>query len=242
MGNLSPKGEGALHPKLPLNAYGPRRLLRPLGVVALAMAGWFLFRHWTAGAAHLRGIIDSAMVGIAERSAGAWLVLLFYTAAGVVFIPVTLLAATTLAVFGMWPGIPIAWAGGLLSAILSHAIGKRLGPRVTARLPSRVETSLRPFLARRSFWAAVLMRIVPLGNFGVLNLAAGALSLPRWSFILGNMVGLAVALVGLGVIVERALALLSHPTALNVTGLVVVAGAIVGLTLWLRRRCRPIGN
>jgi len=166
-------------------------------------------------------------------------VALFYGLAGAQFVPVTLLATTTLAVFGLWPGVAIAWSGSLLGATVSHAVGKRLGPRVVAWLPSRVENSVRRFLERQSFWAVVFMRILPLGNFGALNLAAGALGVKRRSFILGNMVGLLPGLLGLGVVVNRTLALFSRPTVFNVVAFAVVAGFMVAATLWVRRRYKP---
>lgn len=224
---------------VPLRRRLARRWLRPLLLVALAIAGWLVLRHWASGAAHLRGLVDAALVGMARRPAGPVFVILFYTVAGVAFVPVTVLATTTLAVFGIWPGIPLAWTGSILSAVLSHAAGKRLGTRVMAWLPSRVEKSVRRFLARQSFWAVVFMRLVPLGNFGALNLAAGALGIPRKAFVAGNMVGLLPGLCGLGLVVDRTLALLARPNAVNVVVFAIIAAAVIGLSLWMRRRYRP---
>jgi uncharacterized membrane protein YdjX (TVP38/TMEM64 family) len=224
---------------LPLRRRLSRRWLRLLFIVALGIAAWLASRHWAGGAGRLQGLVGATLTGIADKPAGTLLVALFYALAGVLFVPVTLLATTTLAVFGLWPGVGIAWSGGLLGAMLSYAIGKRLGPRVFAWLPSRVGKSVGRFLERRSFWAVVFMRLVPLGNFGALNLAAGALGVKRRSFILGNMVGLLPGLFGLGVVVNRTLALLSRPTALNVSAFVIVAGVLVVAPRWVRGRYRP---
>ena len=212
--------------------------VRPLVIVALVIAAWLAFRHWAWGTG-LPAWVGTTLTGIADRPAGPLLVALFYALAGVLFVPVTLLATTTLALFGLWPGVGIAWSGGLLGALVSHAIGKRLGPRVVVWLPSRFAKSVGRFLERRSFGAVVFMRVVPLGNFGAFNLAAGALGVERRSFILGNMVGLLPGLFGLGVVVNRALALLSRPTAINVLAFVLVAGVMVVVTRWVRRRDRP---
>lgn len=224
---------------LPLRRRLSRRWSRPLFIVALAIAAWLAFRHWAGGTGHLRFLVRETLTGIADRPAGTLLVTLFYALAGALFVPVTLLATTTLAVFGLWPGVGIAWSGSLLGAMLSHAVGTRVGPRVVAWLPSRVEKSVRRFLERQSFWAVVFMRVVPLGNFGALNLAAGALGVKRRSFILGNMVGLLPGLFGLGVVVNRTLALLYKPTAWNVVAFALVAGVMVAATLWVRRRYKP---
>jgi phospholipase D1/2 len=224
---------------LPLRRRLSRRWSRPLFIVALAIAAWLAFRHWAGGTGHLGLLVGKTLTGIADRPAGTLLVTLFYALAGALFVPVTLLATTTLAVFGLWPGVGIAWSGSLLGAMLSHAVGNRLGPRVVAWLPSRVEKSARRFLERQSFWSVVFMRIVPLGNFGALNLAAGALGVKRRSFILGNMVGLLPGLFGLGAVVSRTLALLYKPTAWNVVAFALVAGVMVAATLWVRRRYKP---
>jgi phosphatidylserine/phosphatidylglycerophosphate/cardiolipin synthase-like enzyme/uncharacterized membrane protein YdjX (TVP38/TMEM64 family) len=224
---------------VPLRRRLARRWLRPLVLIGFVIAAWFAFRSWAGDAAHLRAVVGATLIGIADRPAGKLLVVLIYAIAGALFVPVTLLATTTLAVFDMWPGVAMAWTGSLLSATLSHTVGTCLGPRIVAWLPHRVERSVRRFLERQSFWAVVFMRLVPLGNFGALNLAAGALGIRRRSFILGNMVGLLPGLFGLGVVVGRTLALLYQPSALNVGAFAGVAGAVVGATLWLRRRYKP---
>jgi uncharacterized membrane protein YdjX (TVP38/TMEM64 family) len=232
-----PRGVKLIHEhagSLSLRRRSSRPWLRALFVVALVLSAWLAFRHWDSGTGHLRWLVVATLTGIANEPAGMVLVALFYALAGVLFVPVTLLATTTLAVFGLWPGVGIAWSGSLLGAVISHAIGKRLGPRVVAWLPSRIGKSVRGFLERRSFGAVVFMRIVPLGNFGAFNLVAGALGVKRRWFILGNMVGLLPGLLGLGVVINRTLALLSRPTALNVLALVFVAGVMVVATL--RRR------
>jgi phospholipase D1/2 len=223
----------------PLRRRLARRWTRPLIIIALVIAGWFAFRTWTGGAAHLRGAVDAVLLGIARRPAGTLFAVSFYAIAGALFVPVTLLATTTLAVFGMWPGVAIAWMGSLAGAALSHDVGRRIGPRLLAWLPSRIEKSMRSFLERQSFWAVVFMRLVPLGNFGALNLAAGAIGTPRRAFVLGNMVGLLPGLFGLGVIVNRTMALLYRPTLLNLAVFIALAGAVIGATLWMRRRYKP---
>jgi len=224
---------------VPLRRRLARRWLRPLAITALVIAAWFALRSWVGGTAHLRVLVGETLTGIAQRPAGTLLVVLFYAAAGALFVPVTLLATTTLAVFGLWPGVAIAWTGSLLSATFSHTVGKALGPRVVSWLPSRVGQGVRRFFDRQSFWAVVFMRNVPIANFGALNLAAGALGVRRRSFVLGNMVGLLPGLLGLGVLVDRTLALVYKPTALNIAVFGAVAGAVVATALWVRHRYKP---
>ena len=139
----------------------------------------------------------------------------------------------------MWPGVAIAWAGGVLSATLSHLLGGWLGPRLLRRLPDRIERSVRRFLRRQGFWSVIFIRLVPLGNFGMLNLVAGGLHVPRTSFVLGNMVGLLPGLLGLGMIVDRLRALLRNPSPINVALAGAVLLVVLGLAMLAKRRFRP---
>jgi phosphatidylserine/phosphatidylglycerophosphate/cardiolipin synthase-like enzyme/uncharacterized membrane protein YdjX (TVP38/TMEM64 family) len=224
---------------VPLRRRLARRWLRPVCFAAAVLMVWVVWHHWDPSARRLHASVLRMATLIAERPAGGLIAVIVYAVAGTLFIPVTLLATATLTVFGLWPGVVVAWAGGVLSATLSHTIGAALGQRAVAWIPERVGTSLRRFLTRQAFWSVVFMRLLPLGNFGALNTVAGAIKVPRRSFILGNMVGLLPGLIGLGVIVDRFLAVLRYPSAANV----VVVVALVALLGWLgamvRRRYAP---
>lgn len=223
---------------VPLRRRLARRWSRPLLIAASVLLLWVLLRQWIP-LVDLRATASRWVREVAERPAGLLLVTLFYTAAGVLFVPVTVLATATLAVLGLWPGVPVAWLGSIASAMLSHWVGGRFGHAVQAWLPARFERGMRRFLKRRSFWSVVLMRLLPLGNFGLLNLAAGAFQLPRRSFLLGNAVGLLPGLLGLGVAVTRILAALRRPNPANIAISVLVVVALTLLVLLVRRRFKP---
>jgi uncharacterized membrane protein YdjX (TVP38/TMEM64 family) len=106
-------------------------------------------------------------------------------------------------------------------------------------LPERIERSVRRFLRRQGFWSVIFIRLVPLGNFGVLNLVVGALHVPRTSFVLGNMAGLLPGLLGLGMIIDRLRALLRDPSPTNVAVAGVVLVMVGGLAVLAQRRFRP---
>jgi uncharacterized membrane protein YdjX (TVP38/TMEM64 family) len=169
----------------------------------------------------------------AEAPAGAFIAVLAYAAAGALFIPVTLLATATLAV---WPGVAVAWAGGVLSATLSHAIGGRVGDRGLPWVPARIAAVLRRILTRQAFWSVVLMRLLPLGNFGALNIVAGAVRVPRRSFVLGNMVGLLPGLLGLGVVVDRLIAVQRRPSLFNIGAAIAVLAVVAAIAVIVKRR------
>jgi phospholipase D1/2 len=216
-----------------------RRWLRPLGWVTAVVCLGLLLRRSHFFTTGLPAAVSHAAWALAEHPVGAWMAVACFAAAATLFVPVTVLATATLAVFGLWPGVGIAWLGSLLSAVLSHALGHWGGPRIVAWLPDRIETGVRRFLKRQAFWAVVLMRLIPIGNFGALNMAAGAFRVPRRAFVFGNIVGMLPGLLGLGLVVGRVLAFLRRPTFENVVVAAVAAGGVTALTLYSKRRFRP---
>lgn len=215
-----------------------RRWLRPLVIVAVLVTGWLALRHTGVWAALPAAVVEGATV-LAERPGGAWMAMLCFAVAASLFVPFTVLATATVAVFGIWPGVAIAWSGAVASATVSHAVGNLVGPRIVSWLPDRIEKSVRRFLKRQAFWAVVLMRLLPIGNFGALNMVAGALRVPHRAFILGNMVGMLPGLLGLGVVVSRMVELVRHPTPTNVLIAFGAVALVTALAVLSKRRFRP---
>lgn len=198
----------------------------------------FLAPAWAYADSHGGGLQESLSglaLGIAHRPWGVVLATLGYAAAGVLFVPVNLLAVVALAVFGAWPGMGVAWVGGLLGATISHALGWSLGPRALGWIPQRFHQRLLALSRHQVFWAVVLMRILPVGNFGAFNLLAGAFKLPRLAYVLGNMMGLVPGLLGWGAIGNRLAAVLRQPSLVNdlLLGLALVLAVAA---VWALRR------
>jgi len=227
---------------VPLRRRLARRWLRPLGLALGLLAIWALFRRGPLRDFHLATAALHVGSRLAAEPAGPFLAVGIIAVASALFVPITLLGTTTLAVFGGWPGVPVAWIGAVLGATLSHAVGLRLGTRVMRWLPGRVESNLRRLLRERAFWTVVFMRLLPVGNFGALNLLAGAFRIPRRSFVLGNIVGMAPGLLGLGVFVDRAREAVRHPSRLNVAIALAVAVLTTVLTVILKRRLLGAGR
>jgi uncharacterized membrane protein YdjX (TVP38/TMEM64 family) len=201
-------------------------------------------RTFDPGALHLRAAVSAATTFVAQQPAGPALAAAAVALGSVLFIPITVLITTALAVFGFWPGIAVAWAGATAGAMASHACGRWIGPRILSWLPDRSQAALRRFAGKRSFWSVVLVRLLPVGNFGVLNLLAGAIGVQRRSFLLGNMVGLLPGLLGLGIFADRAIEAVRHPSVVNiaVVALVVAVGIASGILLKRRLDRKAVGG
>jgi phospholipase D1/2 len=221
---------------LPLRPRLARRWLWPILLATILMGIWGTVRHFDPHGMHLRSLVKEGATFIAEQPGGAVAATIVIMIGGMMFIPITILATTALTVFGLWPGIAVAWSGAVLSAVGSHAVGGRLGSKAVGWLSPRSQVGLRRFLGRRGFWSVILIRLLPVGNFGALNLLAGAVGVPRRAFILGNMVGLLPGLLGLGLFVNRAIEAVRNPSVVNVVAAAAIVGAGTVLGVLLKRR------
>jgi phospholipase D1/2 len=214
-----------------------RRWLWGLGAGALVVAGWALLRRAGPDLAGGPAALQTIALRTARRPAGISLAIGLFAVAGVCFVPLTVLAAVTLAAFGSWPGLGIAWTGGVVAAALSHLAGGYLGRGAIAWLAARVGRDPGPLLRRHGFWSGVVARLLP-GNFGAANLLAGALAIPRLAFLGGNALGLSIELCGLGIVIARARAVLAAPTPGNVLSAALVAGGVLGVGIAVGRALR----
>lgn len=155
------------------------------------------------------------------------------------FVPVTALIAATALVFDPLPAFVCALCGSLLSAALSHGAGQLASGPILRRIRGGQLATMRERLTRHAFSATVAARMLPLGNFATINLLAGALAVPFWPYMLGNLVGMLFGIAALTLLTGRIARIVRHPTAANVAiaaGVLVVALALgYALTRWLRR-------
>ncbi|HEX6137557.1 MAG TPA: VTT domain-containing protein [Casimicrobiaceae bacterium] len=205
--------------------------LGALALVALTLAWRFTpLREWLA--------LDR-LVGLAsalrDLSWAPIAVLLAYVAGGLVAFPLLALVAATALVFGPWLGPIYTLAGATLSAVVTFAIGRRLGRETVRRLAGRRVNDLSRRLARRGLVAIVFVRMLPIAPFSIVNVVAGASHI-RWSdFLLGTVIGLLPGVVAMTFFVDRALAVIREPGPGAFALLGVAAALIVALVAVLRR-------
>jgi phospholipase D1/2 len=218
---------------LPVRRRLLRRWMTPVALAIVVIGAWAALRAFDPGAVRLRALLGASAQFVAEQPGGAVLATVAVALGSFLFVPVTLLITSALAVFGFWPGIAVAWVGANLGALASHVCGRWMGPRVLSWVPERSLAALRRFVGRRSFWSVVLARLLPLGNFAVLNVLAGAVGVQRRAFVFGNMLGLLPGVLGLGVFADRAIEAVRHPSVVNVgiVGLVIGVGVASGIVL-----------
>ena len=91
-------------------------------------------------------------------------------------------------------------------------------------------------LQRRGTLAVIAARLLPVGNFSLINIIAGALGIPFGKYMLGNAIGLLPGVLALTIFADRLGAALRKPQARNFIVLAVVAVILSALMWSLRRR------
>jgi len=164
------------------------------------------------------------------------LVLGGYLVGALIFFPITLLLATTALVFEPALGLGYCMVGALSGAALMYGIGRALGRRRMDRWAGPRLGRLRGQLKQRGFLAIVVARVLPVGNFSVINMIAGALPLPFRSFMLGNVIGLLPGILGLTLFADRLAETLRNPRPWNLLVLALVVIIVLAGLAWVRKR------
>jgi uncharacterized membrane protein YdjX (TVP38/TMEM64 family) len=163
-------------------------------------------------------------------------VLVIFLAGALVFFPATLLSGATVLIYGFPRGVILAWAGSLAAAALGYAAGRVLPRREVRGRWAAQMMWMRGQLRRRGFLAIAIARLIPVGNFSVMNLVAGSLRVPFWGFMVGNAIGVLPGILALALFANRVAQALRAP---GTTNLILLAALIAGMAwvlFWLGRR------
>lgn len=220
-------------------ASGVKRIIAFGALLALLLglaAAW----RWTPLGDWLQWeTLVSAAEALRQSSAGTLGVLGIYVLAGFLVVPVTLLVALTVLVFGPWLGLALALSGSLLSAGATYVLGRALGRDTVRRLGGTGINRLSRRLGERGLLAMMAVRLIPVAPFTVVNLVAGASHIGARDFFLGTALGMAPGIVATVLFIDRVVAAMREPGAgafaiLAAVVALVIAGAML-LRRWLQR-------
>ncbi len=231
-------------PDLLVDTFVPTGLRTPVhrslrGWVALVVALLVVAAVWRftplRGLLHIDRITALGRRLAAYPAAPLWM-LGGYLLGGLIFFPITVLLGATALVFDPLPAIAYCLTGTLASAAVTYWIGRLIGrfragwlrgPRLT-----RFENQLR----KRGMLAIVAARLLPVGNFSLINMAAGAFGIGFGDYMLGNLIGVLPGTLALTLFADRLGSTLRHPRGTNLVTLAAVALALVAVLSWIRRR------
>jgi phosphatidylserine/phosphatidylglycerophosphate/cardiolipin synthase-like enzyme/uncharacterized membrane protein YdjX (TVP38/TMEM64 family) len=214
-----------------------RRSLLGWGVAAAAVVA--LVAVWRFSP--LRTLLDlerTTALGEALRGqpAAPLLVLGGYLAGALVLFPITLMLAATALVFDPAHAFVYCMGGALAGATVTYWIGRLIGRYRRRWLEGPRLSRVREQLQRRGMLAIVAARLLPVGNFSIINMLAGTLGIKFRDYMLGNLVGLLPGVLALTLLAQRLGTTLRNPQPRNVVLLVAVVAAIAAAFAWLRRR------
>jgi phosphatidylserine/phosphatidylglycerophosphate/cardiolipin synthase-like enzyme/uncharacterized membrane protein YdjX (TVP38/TMEM64 family) len=161
-----------------------------------------------------------------------------YLVGGLVLFPITVLLAATALVFPPGTAIGVCLVGTLSGAAETYAIGRLLGRYRPGALEHPRFLRFERQLRRRGLVTIVAARMLPVGNFSLINMTAGALRVPFRDYMLGNALGVLPGILGLTVLAHRLERIVRQPHPSNLILFAALALALFMAGAWLRRRLR----
>lgn len=122
--------------------------------------------------------------------AGAVVFVLGYAALVLLPSPASALTILAGALFGLGPGIALAWAGATLGALGGYGIGRVLGRDTVDRMLRGRLADADRVLRTHGLTAVLAVRLVPLFPFTAINYAAGLLRVRLRDYTIGTAVGI----------------------------------------------------
>jgi uncharacterized membrane protein YdjX (TVP38/TMEM64 family) len=188
------------------------RHARPLLIALVCFAvGAVLLSQGLDASSPARDLLRTLLVEVRDPRWGILYVLLAYALGTMVFAPITAMFVATCLAVGSLRGVAYSLIGGLFSASLAYAAGRRFGARWVGQLNHRSLDKLRSLMATRPVRAVLLSRFLPVGNFTVINLALGGFRVRYTAFLIGNVLGMAPGLLAITMFEELLEQALHHP-------------------------------
>lgn len=147
--------------------------------------------------------LESLGAAVRNHPAAPALVLATFVGGALTLFPITFLLAGTALVFPPLRAVTYGLPSALVAAALCYGIGVLVGRHRPGWVEGRRFAPLRARLRRRGVLTMATMRIVPAGNFSLMNMAAGAIGIPFRDFIVGNGLGMLPVLVVLTIFADR---------------------------------------
>jgi len=166
-----------------------------------------------------------------------WVVAVF-ALASLVFFPITALLVATALVFDGLTGFVYGLVASTVAAWLTYVVGRLLRRWHVRWLQGPRFTRFCQQLQRQGFTAILLARVLPVGNFSLFNIAAGAVEIPFGPYMLGSALGLLPRILALTFFADSLGRALRHPTPRSTAVLALIVVVSAAPLYWLRRRAR----
>jgi phosphatidylserine/phosphatidylglycerophosphate/cardiolipin synthase-like enzyme/uncharacterized membrane protein YdjX (TVP38/TMEM64 family) len=210
-----------------------------LGILFCLLAGLaLLWRYTPLGDLLNVETLTTLAQRIADGPMPAVYVLLAFVAGSLVVLPVTVLIASTAAVFDPVPAFAYALAGSVISGSVNYVAGSVLGRDFVRRIAGRRLNRLSRRLATRGFVAVFLVRMLPVAPFTAVNIVAGASHIRFRDFILGTTAGMAPGIFAVTLLTDRVKEVMRKPDWTSLLSLAVVLLFLAAGSWFLSKRLR----
>jgi phospholipase D1/2 len=174
-----------------------------IGMVSIAVALFGLAMAWSYTS--LSDFADAGRMStlLSAYSQSVWgppFAIAAFVVGGLVVFPVLVLIAATAAALGPWLGFVTALTGVSLSAFVLFAIGRALGRERLQRLLGRRTARIQERVVGKGILAVVVIRMIPIAPFSVVNVVAGASTLPLRDFLVGTLLGMTPGILAMAVL------------------------------------------
>lgn len=150
--------------------------------------------------------------------------------AALLFVPLMLLVALAVLLFGLWTGLGYALGGVLLGAGMGFMVGRGLGRERVRRVAGAWLNTLSRRFGTGGFLAVLGLRLLPPVPFAMSNIVAGATRVAGTDFFLGTLLGVVPGLLVAALCAERLVVTVAAPTPGNLAillGLMLLLGVNV---------------
>lgn len=214
------------------------------GIVAVVAAVGLIWWAWdvvsgSIGIRALWGLVSQTLQDFAAVM-GPWgplLMILALAAHSVVFVfPMEIPTLASFGLYGPWGGLAIVWSGSMVTAAISYALGRWIGPPVLKRWEHNAKVKeVQARVEHLNPLALILLRWISLIPFDVLNMMFGAGRVPIFRFAWTTAIGVLVTNVVMAALYRSAI----HAHWGQLLGIAVVLVATGwGVWLWSRRQTR----
>ncbi|MGH7767418.1 MAG: TVP38/TMEM64 family protein [Candidatus Binatia bacterium] len=150
--------------------------------------------------------------------------------------PVTLLILATAIVFGPLVGTAYSFAGCLLGAAATYAVGYFMGKDFVQRIAGRKWQRVEEKIGQSGIMAVAVVRLLPVAPFSIVNIVSGAFKVRILDYLIGSMLGLAPGILVINVFAHQFARAVRNPGvgsyALLGAGVVITVAGVV----WMRRK------
>jgi phospholipase D1/2 len=171
--------------------------------------------------------ITAWAVSLRNNPARHVIILAAYFIGSLASFPVTLLNLASAIVFGPLLGSAYSFAGCLLGAAATYAVGYFMGKDFVQRIAGRKWERVEKKIGRSGVMAVAALRLLPVAPFTIVNIVSGAFKVPIRNYFLGSLLGLAPGILLINFFAHQFVRAVRHPGA----GSYAVLAASIALTV-----------